>query len=86
MEIPEELLLSITQSLTRSHGPDIAHDVAIALLRRRNPLHSPKRWAMVYAVSLARKRASCYRQPRIVYMSELPIKLTAKMRDYGLES
>ena len=55
MEISEELLLSITQLLTRSHGPDIAHDVAIALLRRRNPLHSPKRWAFIYAAGLARK-------------------------------
>lgn len=55
MKLPEDQFLSIVDNLSKYYGPDIAHDVAIAILKRRNPLRKPERWAVVYAAGLARR-------------------------------
>jgi hypothetical protein len=55
MAISPELLVQITQSIARTHGEDIAQDVAVLLLRRRGPLRKPVHWARAYAAGLARR-------------------------------
>jgi hypothetical protein len=82
MKLPQELLLKINETLTRSHGPDIAHDVVVALLRRRNPIRKPLRWARAYAAGLANRESSSFRQPRVIVMSDLPSRLNNIMYGY----
>lgn len=55
MKFEQELLVSISRRLARRYGEDIAHDVVIALLRRRNPIRQPEHWAHAYAAGLARR-------------------------------
>lgn len=55
MNLPEDQLLSIVETLTKRYGPDIAHDVAVAILRRRNPVLTPEIWVAAYARCLLRK-------------------------------
>lgn len=65
MVITEELLVSITQTLTRKYGSDIAHDVAVVILRRRNPLSEPLHWAHRYAAGLAKRE--------ILYLAKIKV-------------
>ncbi len=70
MKLAEETLLQIAATLTRTHGEDIAHEVVLALLRRRNPILKPFHFARRYAAGLARREIR--QQWRFKPLSDLP--------------
>ena len=56
--LSHEVLVSINEKITRSYGPDIAQDVTLAMLRRRNPIRKPMAFARGWARGLSRREAT----------------------------
>ena len=81
MTIPTDKLLKITHRLKRRYGEDLAHDVVVALLKRRNPIENLDDWVNGYACLLWKRAVSNYRRPRVTTMCDMPVKFQQAYHD-----
>lgn len=84
MTLSEDLLLSIVKTVASRYGEDIAQDIAVTLLKRRNPITHPKRWAFVRAAAKARYERIQWHQPKTINFSDAGPRLTKELRGVGL--